>query len=181
MEEKEEMENQSVELPEEESPAEDPTAEEILPDDESPKAEEKADEENAGVADSEETEEEAEATEKPLVAQFEEEFPEAGNNGEPAEESLTNRNIERLMDVEMTVTVRFGKTEIPLREAVNFGIGSMIELNRSVDEPVELLVNNSPFARGEVVVIDGYYGVRVTEIGTPEERSQTLFSPGNNK
>jgi flagellar motor switch protein FliN len=85
-------------------------------------------------------------------------------------------NIDRLLDVEMNVTVRFGKAEVPLREVVRFGVGSMIELNRTVDEPVELLVNNSPFARGEVVVIDGYYGVRVTEIGSQEERSQTLLS-----
>jgi len=84
--------------------------------------------------------------------------------------------MERLLDVEMNVTVRFGKTEMPLREVVRFGVGSMIELNRTVDEPVDLLVNNSPFARGEVVVIDGYYGVRVTEIGSAEERTKTLFS-----
>jgi flagellar motor switch protein FliN/FliY len=56
----------------------------------------------------------------------------------------------------------------------------MIELNRSVDEPVELLINNYPFARGEVVVIEGYYGVRVTEIGTPEERSQTFLRNAGN-
>jgi len=88
----------------------------------------------------------------------------------------TVRNIDRLLDVEINVTVRFGKTEVPLRELVRFGVGSMIELNRSVDEPVDLLVNNYPFARGEVVVIDGYYGVRITEIGSEEERSQTLLS-----
>jgi flagellar motor switch protein FliN/FliY len=88
-------------------------------------------------------------------------------------------NFERLFDVEMNVTVRFGKTHVPLRDVVRFGVGSMIELNRTVDEPVELLVNNSPFALGEVVVIDGYYGVRITEIGSAEERSQTLMSdPG---
>ena len=92
------------------------------------------------------------------------------------QEMETENNINRLMDVEMNVTVRFGKAEMPLREVVRFGIGSMIELNRTVDDPVELLVNNSPFARGEVVVIDGYYGVRVTEIGSQEERSRTLFS-----
>lgn len=86
------------------------------------------------------------------------------------------KNIERLMDVEMNVTVRFGTTEISLRDVVRFGVGSMIELNRAVDEPVELLVNNYPFARGEVVVVDGYYGVRVTEIGSAEERSETLLS-----
>ncbi len=90
-------------------------------------------------------------------------------------ENESSNNIERLLDVEMNVTVRFGKTEIPLKDVVHYGIGSMIELNRTVDDPVELLVNNFPFARGEVVVIDGYYGVRVTEIGSPEERSQTLF------
>lgn len=97
----------------------------------------------------------------------------------PEQETATN--IERLMDVEMNVTVRFGKTEVPLREVVRFGVGSMIELNRTVDEPVELLVNNYPFARGEVVVIDGYYGVRVTEIGSPEERSRTLLSGSENE
>jgi flagellar motor switch protein FliN/FliY len=88
----------------------------------------------------------------------------------------SGRNIDRLLDVEMNVTVRFGKTDVPLREVVRFGVGSMIELNRTVDEPVDLLVNNFPFARGEVVVVDGYYGVRVTEIGSPEERSRTLLS-----
>jgi flagellar motor switch protein FliN/FliY len=91
-------------------------------------------------------------------------------------EQENTTNIERLMDVEMNVTVRFGTTEIALRDVVRFGVGSMIELNRAVDEPVELLVNNYPFARGEVVVVDGYYGVRVTEINSPEERSQTLLS-----
>lgn len=87
----------------------------------------------------------------------------------------TQNNIDRLLDVEMNVTVRFGRTELPLRDVVGFGVGSMLELNRTVDEPVELLVNNYPFARGEVVVVDGYYGVRVTEIGSPDERSKTLF------
>lgn len=88
----------------------------------------------------------------------------------------SQNNIERLLDVEMNVTVRFGKAEVPLREVIRYGVGSMIELNRSVDEPVELLVNNYPFARGEVVVVDGYYGVKVTEIGSQEDRSQTLLN-----
>ncbi len=91
------------------------------------------------------------------------------------EENEAAKNIERLLDVEMNVTVRFGMTAMPLRDVVRFGIGSMIELNRTIDEPVELLVNNFSFARGEVVVVDGYYGVRVTEIGSPEERSRTLL------
>lgn len=84
-------------------------------------------------------------------------------------------HFDRLLDVEMNVTVRFGTAEVPLREVVRYGVGSMIELNRSVDEPVELLINDHPFARGEVVVVDGYYGVKVTEIGSQESRSKTLF------
>lgn len=92
------------------------------------------------------------------------------------QEIESTNNIDRLLDVEINVTVRFGKTEIPLRDVVRYGVGSMIELNRSVDDPVELLVNNFPFAHGEVVVIDGYYGVRITEIRSAEERSRTLFS-----
>ena len=91
------------------------------------------------------------------------------------QEKETTKNIDRLLDVEINITVRFGKTEVPLRDVVRYGVGSMIELNRSVDDPIELLVNNFPFAQGEVVVIDGYYGVRITEIGSPEERSRTLF------
>jgi len=92
------------------------------------------------------------------------------------QEIESGNNISRLLDVEMNVVVRFGNTEIPLREVVRFGVGSMIELNRTVDEPVELLINNYPFARGEVVVVDGYYGVRVTEIGSPEERTRSIFA-----
>ncbi|MBL8207797.1 MAG: FliM/FliN family flagellar motor switch protein [Blastocatellia bacterium] len=85
-----------------------------------------------------------------------------------------SRNMERLLDVELEVVVRFGLTQIPLRELVRIGVGSMIELNRQVDEPVELLVNNRPLARGSVVVVDGYYGVCITEIGQLEERRQSL-------
>jgi flagellar motor switch protein FliN len=85
------------------------------------------------------------------------------------------KNIERLLEVELGVVVRFGSTSAPLREVVRLGSGSMIELNRAVDEPVELLVNGRVLARGEVVVVDGYYGVRVTEIGPQSERSASLL------
>jgi flagellar motor switch protein FliN/FliY len=91
-------------------------------------------------------------------------------------ENETPKNIDRLLDVEMNVTVRFGSTQVPLRDVANFGVGSMIELDRTVDEPVELLVNNAPFARGEVVVVDGYYGVRVSELVSACEHPQTLIS-----
>lgn len=88
----------------------------------------------------------------------------------------TAEKIQRLMDVEMDVVVRFGEKNVQLRDVVRYGIGTLIELDRTVDDPVELLVNGFPLARGEVVVVDGYYGVRITEIGTPEERSESLIS-----
>lgn len=83
-------------------------------------------------------------------------------------------NIERLLDVELDVVVRFGVTNVPLRDVVRMGVGTMIELNRAVEEPVELLVNGRQLARGEVVVVDGYYGVRITEIGPAAERAASL-------
>jgi flagellar motor switch protein FliN/FliY len=73
-------------------------------------------------------------------------------------------NIDRLLSVEMDLVVRFGTTKMPLSEIVKIGTGSVIELERNVDEPVELLVNNFPLARGQVVLINGYYGVRITEV-----------------
>jgi flagellar motor switch protein FliN len=92
----------------------------------------------------------------------------------PAPVPTATRNIARLLDVELDVVVRFGVTNVPLRDIVRLGVGSMVELNRPVDEPVELLVNGRSLARGEVVVIDGYYGVRITEIGSSTERSALL-------
>lgn len=95
-------------------------------------------------------------------------------SGELRRLGVSPRNIERLLEVELDVVVRFGVTNIPLRDVVRMGVGTMIELNRAVDEPVELLVNGHPLARGEVVVVDGYYGVRITEISPVSERASFL-------
>lgn len=83
-------------------------------------------------------------------------------------------NLDRLLNVELDVVVRFGATELPLSSAVRLGAGSIVELNRGVDDPVEILVNGLLIARGEVVVIDGYYGVRITEVVSPGERASLL-------
>lgn len=96
-------------------------------------------------------------------------------NGSQKRVEAAPRNIERLLDVELDVIVRFGVTHVQLRDVVRMGVGTMIELNRAVDEPVELLVNGRPLARGEVVVVDGYYGVRITEIGSTAERALTIL------
>jgi flagellar motor switch protein FliN/FliY len=83
--------------------------------------------------------------------------------------------LELLMEVELPVGVSFGRAQMRLKDAVKLTTGSIVELNRSVSEPVEVLVNNCVIARGEVVVIDGNYGVRIKQIISREERLRTLF------
>ena len=81
-----------------------------------------------------------------------------------------------LMDVQLPVAIRFGETEMILEEVVKLGVGSVIELNSGIDQPVELVVNNRILARGEVVTVDGFYGIRITEITSAGERFKSLNS-----
>ena len=90
----------------------------------------------------------------------------------PANEE--NSNLAVLMDVQLPVAIRFGETEMVLEEIVKLGVGSVIELNSGIDQPVELVVNNRTLARGEVVTVDGFYGVRITEITSAGERFKSL-------
>jgi flagellar motor switch protein FliN/FliY len=76
-------------------------------------------------------------------------------------------NLKLVMDVELNVTLRFGQRQMPLREVLELASGSVIELDRQVDEPVELLLDGKLIARGEAVIVDGNYGLRVTEIPQP--------------
>lgn len=69
-----------------------------------------------------------------------------------------------LDDVEVPLSISFGKTQLPLRDVLKLGTGSIIELDRTISDPVDIVVNNRIVARGEVVVIDGNYGVRVTNL-----------------
>ena len=82
--------------------------------------------------------------------------------------------LELLMDVELDVTLRFGERQMPLRDILELSAGSVVELNQYVQDPVELLVGKKVIARGEVVVVDGSYGLRVMEIVSPMERIESL-------
>jgi flagellar motor switch protein FliN/FliY len=68
------------------------------------------------------------------------------------------------MDLQLAASIRFGETEMLLEDVIKLGVGSVIELSSSIDEPVDLVVNGHALARGEVVVVDGYYGIRITEL-----------------
>ena len=69
-----------------------------------------------------------------------------------------------MANVEMTVTVELGRTRMPVRQLLSLSPGSVIELNRSANTPVDVFVNGTLFARAEVVVIDDEFGVRITDI-----------------
>lgn len=83
---------------------------------------------------------------------------------------LEKKNIDIIMDVPLQVTVELGKTHKLIREVLEFGQGSIIELDKLAGDPVDILVNGKPIAKGEVVVIDESFGVRVTDIIHPSKR-----------
>jgi len=97
-----------------------------------------------------------------------------GPPGPPAQADPSPRTLDLLMEVELPVSVSFGRAELPLKDVLKLTTGSIVELNRTVEEPVELIVNNCVIARGEVVVVDGNYGVRIQQIISPQERLRTL-------
>lgn len=85
-----------------------------------------------------------------------------------------HRNMDVVLDLELPITVRFGDTRLTLDALARLGPGSLIDLDRSPDDPVELLVNGRLVARGEVVVVSGCYGVRVREVVSAADRLRSL-------
>ena len=81
---------------------------------------------------------------------------------------VTAEELSRLHDVSVELAVEVGRTQMTIREALALGPGSIVTLNRLAGEPVDLLVNGKPIARGEVVVIDEEFGLRVTEVLAPK-------------
>lgn len=80
--------------------------------------------------------------------------------------------LDLLLDVEMPVSVSFGRTQVRVQDILKLITGSIIELDRGISDPVELIVNNCTIAFGEVVVVDGNYGVRIHEVMSRQERLQ---------
>jgi len=90
------------------------------------------------------------------------------------EENKLN-SIRKFLDIEIDIVVRFGTTKMNLSEIIKIGSGSIIELDRSINEPVELLVNGHLLARGQVVVINGYYGVKIMEVVSEVGKTPSIF------
>jgi len=83
-------------------------------------------------------------------------------------------NIDMLLDVTMPISIELGRTSMPIQDILNLGPGSVVELNKLAGEPVELLVNDKLIARGEVVVVDENFGIRITSMISQEERIKSL-------
>jgi len=93
--------------------------------------------------------------------------------------SLNNEemsNISLIMDVKLPVKVRIGKKKMLLKDVLNMDIGSVVELNQLANDPLEILVDDHVIAEGEVVIVDGNFGVQITTIGTKRERLNQLRS-----
>ncbi len=93
---------------------------------------------------------------------------------EETAQAASNKNIDFLLDIPLQVTVHIGGTRMLIRELLQLGQGSVIELDKLAGEPMEVLVNNKLVARGEVVVVNEKFGIRLTDVVSPNQRLQQL-------
>jgi flagellar motor switch protein FliN/FliY len=83
---------------------------------------------------------------------------------------INDRNLDLLLDVELQVSIRFGRRQMMLKDVLDLSSGAMVELDRRVRDPIELMLGGRVIARGEAVIVDGNYGIRITEIVSPSQR-----------
>lgn len=91
-----------------------------------------------------------------------------------ATEAARAEAIGVLSDIELDATLQFGSRELPLREVLELGPGDVVELDRHVSEPVDLVIGDRIVARGEVVIVSGNFALRVTEVATPQLRLESI-------
>lgn len=82
--------------------------------------------------------------------------------------------LELLLDIELEASLRFGCREMPLGEVLDLGPGDVVQLDRHISDPVDLIVGDKIVARGEVVLVNGNFGLRVTEVAAPRKRLETI-------
>ncbi|MZG30099.1 MAG: flagellar motor switch protein FliN [Nitrospinae bacterium] len=104
------------------------------------------------------------------AAEEDDELEDAGETAPPGE----TKSLDLILDIPLTVTVELGRSKMLINDLLQLGQGSVIELAKLVGEPLEVLVNQKLVARGEVVVVNEKFGVRLTDIVSPMERVQSL-------
>lgn len=99
---------------------------------------------------------------------------EAGAGSGSTGSSAKDRNLGLILDIPLRVTVELGRTKMPVSELLNLTQGSVVELSKLAGEPMEVLVNDKLIAKGEAVVVNEKFGVRLTDIISPTERVESL-------
>lgn len=118
--------------------------------------------------------------ESPLQAVDPTDLQEIGNladgvqAGDDALNKLKVQNLDFILDIPLKVTVELGRTSVVIKDLLQLGQGSVLELDKLAGEPLEILVNGKLVAKGEVVVVNEKFGIRLTDIISPVERIETL-------
>ena len=121
----------------------------------------------------------AEAEPAPKISAVKDSSPMRAEEYEPTHMDLDEsemNNISLIMDVKLPVRVRIGQTRMLLKDVLSMDIGSVIELNQLANDPLDILVDNKVIAQGEVVIVDGNFGIQITTIGTRRDRLNQLKS-----
>ena len=99
---------------------------------------------------------------------------EAGQGAEASEQGGGTRDLDFILDIPLEISVELGRTRILVNDLLRLGQGSVVELTRLSEEPMDIYVNGKLFARGEVVVVNEKFGVRLTDVVSPVERVKRL-------
>jgi len=99
---------------------------------------------------------------------------EAGQGAEASEQGGGTRDLDFILDIPLEISVELGRTRILVNDLLQLGQGSVVELTRLSEEPMDIYVNGKLFARGEVVVVNEKFGVRLTDVVSPVERVKSL-------
>ncbi len=105
--------------------------------------------------------------EEPVKTANFDELQDSGEHRDPA-------NVERILDIPVTISVELGRTRMLINDLLQLGQGSVLELDKLAGEPMEIMVNDRLVARGEVVVVNEKFGVRLTDVVSPAERIKQL-------
>jgi flagellar motor switch protein FliN/FliY len=103
-----------------------------------------------------------------------EKIPRSFISGPPTAAALAPTGVDLLLDIELEASLRFGSREMPLNQVLDLGAGDVVELDRHVSDPVDLLIGDKIVARGEVVLVNGSFGLRVVEVAEPRKCLESI-------
>jgi len=119
-------------------------------------------------------EQETQATENNVKSIEIEKLADEVQAGDDALNKLKVQNLDFILDIPLKVTVELGRTSVMIKDLLQLGQGSVLELDKLAGEPLEILINGKLVAKGEVVVVNEKFGIRLTDIISPLERIETL-------